>query len=211
MNTVDPMISDYWFTKGTKQILIDHIHIDNPSFELVKWIDSFMDSDRMYMTKDEQDSELLAQIKARHIDMFTDAVVKEIDYSKYCNGGTIKSKSVDVWYFINGFTEKEIMFAVNNFNINFDHKVKYREFFDKTNTLPNQKEVALKYIEIGDLDKAIELCKKESFDLSLLDFLDGKITEEKLLNWGVGQVMKQYPKRFAPAEVMAALKERFKL
>ncbi len=167
-------MSDYWFTKSTKQILIEHMSMPNPSFELVKWVDSYIDN---------------------------------------CSITLDSNPSMEVWYFIAGFSEKEFMFMVNNFadTLSFKSKTLYREFFDKTNAFPNQKEIALKWLEIKDLDRAIEMCKKESFDLSLLDFLEGKITEEKLLNWGVGQVMKQYPKRFAPAEVMAALKERFKL
>lgn len=46
-------------------------------------------------------------------------------------------------------------------------------------------------------------------DLSLLDFLEGKITNEKTLNWGVGQIMSKYPKQFNPQVVKKALKQRF--
>lgn len=119
------------------------------------------------------------------------------------------TSGTDIWYFIYGFNNSEIMFIINNFKIDIKDKQLYKTFFEKTKDLSNQKEIALKWVEHADLDKAILECKKESFDLLLLDFLDGKITEEKMLNWGVGQVMKQYPKRFAPAEVMAALKQRF--
>lgn len=165
-------MSDYWFTKSSKRILIEHMNIPNPSFELCKWIDSYVDT---------------------------------------CSITLTSNPTKDIWYFLYGFTDKEFMFMVNNFTIDFKRKEDYRSFFDKTNGLSNQKEIGLKWIEINDIDKAIELCKKETFDLSLLDFLDGKITEAKMLNFGVGQVMKQYPKRFSPADVMAALKEKFKL
>lgn len=120
-----------------------------------------------------------------------------------------KNSTMDVWYFIYGFTEKQIMFIINNFDVDFDNKKFYDEFFKKTDAFPNAKEIALKFKEINDLDKAIELCKKEDFDLSLLDFLEGKVNGEKMVNWAVGQVMKEYPKRFAPAEVKEAVMKRF--
>ena len=120
-----------------------------------------------------------------------------------------KNSAMDVWYFIHGFSEKQIMFLINNFEVDFKKKEFYQNFFTKTDGLPNVKEIALKFLEINDLDKSIELCKKEDFDLTLLDFLEGKVDGEKMVNWAVGQVMREYPKRFAPTEVKEAILKRF--
>lgn len=166
LNYVEP-----FFTKSTRKILSEDLSFTDPSRELVKWIDSYLDS---------------------------------------CESGP---PMIKIWYFILGFSEKELMFIANNFMESFsvDKKNYYIDFFNKTKDLPNQKEIAIEYIKTNDLDSAIESCKKESFDLSLLDFLTDKINDDKMLNWGVGQVMKQYPKRFSPQEVKEALQKKFLL
>lgn len=154
---------DYWFTKSTKQILIDHMHIEEPSVELVKIMDSLVD-----------------------------------EYNS------------DAWYLVHGFNETEIKFIFNNFpSFKSYPKMFYLYFFKETNGMPNQRDIVQKFLEIKDLTLAIESCKIAEFDPSLLDFLDGKITEPKLINWGVGQVMKMYPKKYSAAEIKAAIEKRF--
>jgi hypothetical protein len=160
----------FWALKSTRQILIDHMGINPPSFELIKLIDSFLD---------------------------------------ICTVSLEKNDTINLWYFIHGFTEKEIMFIFNNFSIDFDQKLTYFEFFSKTKGMTNQKEIALKYKEVKDLDIAIDLCKKETFDLALLDFLADKMTEEKMINWGVGQIMKLYPGKYSAKEINEAIRVRF--
>lgn len=199
-----------WFTKSIKQILIEHMGIVEPSDELVKWVESALDNSKSYDIDLGQDIILLEQVKK---DIHQKIPYKNwinMDWTKFCR--LTQRVHESVWDFIYGFTGQEIMFIANNFAgvIQYDKKNWYQEFFEKTKSLPNQKEIAQKYLEVNDLDAAILACKKESFDLSLLDFLDGKIDSPKMLNWGVGQVMKQYPKKFSPAEVKSALEERFK-
>jgi len=154
---------DYWFTKSTKQILIDHMGIPNPSDELLKIMDSLVE-----------------------------------DYI------------ADAWYLVHGFNETEIKFIFNNFpTFKSYSKMFYQEFFKRTEGMSNQREIAKTFLENNDLTAAIELCKVAEFDPSLLDFLEGKITEPKLINWGVGQVMKQYTKKYSAAEIKAAIEKRF--
>lgn len=156
-------MSDYWFTKSTRQILIDHMDIANPSNELVKIMDSLVE-----------------------------------DYI------------VDAWHMVHGFNEDQIKFIFNNFNpFQKYSKLWYIYFFNRTDGMPNQREIAKKYQELNDLDLAIESCKVDEFDPSLLDFLEGKITEPKLVNWGVGQVMKLHPKKYSAAEIKAAIEKRY--
>ncbi len=156
---------DYWFTKSTKRILMEHIDIPNPSDELVKIMDSL-----------------------------------------------VEEYNTDAWYLIFGFSETEIKFIFNNFP-SFKSYTRgfYFYFFEQTNGMTNQRDIAKKFQEINDLTLAIEACKMAEFDPSLLDFLDGKITEPKLINWGVGQVMKMYPKKYSAAEIKAAIEKRFKV
>jgi hypothetical protein len=154
---------DYWFTKSTKQILIDHMGIPNPSDELVKIMDSL-----------------------------------------------VEEYIVDAWHMVHGFNEYEIKFIQNNFEYFGKYqKSFYKDFFERTKGMPNQREIAKKFEETKDLTLAIESSKMESFDASLLDFLEGKITEAKLVNWGVGQVMKMHPKKYSAAEIKAAIEKRF--
>lgn len=156
---------DYWFTKSTKTILIEHMHIEEPSNELVKIVDSLVE-----------------------------------DYNS------------DAWYMIHGFTEDEIKFIFNNFPTFPSYsKMFYLYFFKETAGMLNKRDIVQKFLEIKDLTAAIEACKIAEFDPSLLDFLDGKITEPKLINWGVGQVMKLYPKKYSAAEIKAAIEKRFKV
>lgn len=198
-----------WYLKSVKNILIDHMGIETPSFELLKWVQSAIENARDYWVDHGQDLEALAKVKSwqqKHYNF-----CESIDYSQYCRIKKYYSGSIDIWNFIYGFDESQIMFLTNNFadKLKFEDKYFYIEFFRKTKDFPNAKEIALKYLEINDLDKAIELCKKEDFDLTLLDFLEGKVHGEKMINWAVGQVMKEYPKRFAPAEVKEAVMKRF--
>lgn len=156
---------DYWFTKSTKRILIEHMGIPDPSDELVKIMDSLVED---------------------HV--------------------------IDAWYMIHGFNETEIKFIQNNLSpsgFGTYQKRFLKEFFKLTDGMPNQREIARQFIETNNLTAAIETCKIAEFDPSLLDFLDGKITEPKLINWGVGQVMKMYPKKYSAAEIKAAIEKRF--
>ena len=154
---------EYWFTKSTKRILIEHMGIPDPSDELIKIMDSLVE-----------------------------------DYN------------VDAWHMVHGFNETEIKFIFNNFESFGEYqKSFYQNFFEKTKGMSNQRDIVQKYLEIKDLTAAIESCKIAKFDPSLLDFLDGKITEPKLINWGVGQVMKLYPKKYSAAEIKAAIEKRF--
>lgn len=51
--------------------------------------------------------------------------------------------------------------------------------------------------------------KKEEFDSSILDFLEGKIDSPKMVNWGVGQVMKQYPGKYSAKDLKEAIEKRW--
>lgn len=57
--------------------------------------------------------------------------------------------------------------------------------------------------------KEAEESLEVDIDLVKLDFLDGKILDEKTLNWGVGQLMKKYPGEFNPQVVKKALRQKF--
>lgn len=121
----------------------------------------------------------------------------------------VENYLTDAWYYIAGFNEQQIKFIVNNFPYNKFKKHEMTEFFVLTADHSNKKLIAEEWCKTGNLQKAIETFKTDKFDPKILDFLEGKITDEKLINWAVGQVMKNYPKKYSPGEIKQAITERW--
>lgn len=63
--------------------------------------------------------------------------------------------------------------------------------------------------DVETLKSYLKKIEVVEFDPSILDCLDGKITSEKMIDWGVGQIMKQYPKKYKPADIRQAIMQRF--
>lgn len=116
----------------------------------------------------------------------------------------VEDHVAEAWQYVYGFTGDQIKFLFNNFPYLHFNKMALLEFFELTEGLPSRKAIAEDWIGGLLLEKAIEKHKTEAFDSSLLDFLDGQLNE-KTINWGVGQVMKKYPKKFSPQEVKDAI------
>jgi hypothetical protein len=131
---------------------------------------------------------------------------------------------VDLYWFIEPLTEEmkpkeresTLRFLLNSYfpkveTISHLRTSQIKEFQIKTDKLNgNDTKAAFERFMAGEaLEAIVKSYEKEEFDVSLLDFLEGKITDEKMINWGVGQVMKAHPKKFDPATVKAAITKRF--
>lgn len=133
---------------------------------------------------------------------------------------------IEVWYFLYNLQEyssvenleKNLWFLVNNYipHIEKLNDIPYRklvDFCEKTVQLDShdRKSAFQKFRSGQNIDDILKYIQKDTFDISLLEFLDGKITDSKTVNWGVGQIMKKYPKKFNAKEVKNAIINRWNI
>ena len=142
--------------------------------------------------------------------MPTNELVRQID-------NMIEKYGVDAWYFIYAVGD-DLTFLMNNYiprvqRLNQISLYSIKKFMNATRDLSGseKREAFISFMDDENLERVLDQIlfnKKASFDKSILDFLDGKITI-KTVDWGVGQIMKAHPKKYDPKEVKQAIMERF--
>ena len=86
-----------------------------------------------------------------------------------------------------------------------------KEYFDYFLSYISKRKISLEEIFFffqGLIDEKENL---DIFDFSILDILEGKIIDEKTINWGVGQIMKLYPKKYDASFIKDKIKNRWNI
>lgn len=177
-------------------------------------------SDRIDWLKPKADhwvSKTTTQLLREHGFAPTFELLKSVD-------SMIESYMLDAWYWLAAVRDfstethrdKNLWFLLNNYipttkSLSATPVGVLVAFCEKTAGMVSgdRKEAFIRFLAGEDLDTVIKSYEKEAFDPAVLDFLEGKMTEEKMINWGIGQVMKAHPKKYDPATIKAAITQRW--